>query len=495
MQTVKTSLFARLRLEFPFMKTAMPVLLRALALSLLLPFAQAGCAAHLPSEVEETLARHKAERDNLSVWVQAVDSDRPVLAWNADLPQNPASVMKLVTTAVALDVLGPNYTWPTETYVTQPVNQGVLQGDLVLKGYGNPMFLTEDLWSLLQRLRERGLHTIHGDLVLDNTYFSLPPEDPAAFDGQPYTPYNALPDALLLNQRATRFIVQPDPTTRRLNILTDPPVAGVKIENRVKPAKGKGCQDNLTLDVRPSTQGPVIEFAGQYAPECGGREFYQVVAEPQDMLLGAFRAMWKALGGSFDGGVRVGPLPPEAVLFDVFLSRPLAEVIIPMNKQSSNVMARQLLLSVGAAQFGPPATLEKGQRAVDLWLERQGWSWPEFVLGNGSGLSRETRISARHLGDLLMKVYHGPTMLEFTSSLPIVGVDGTVRKRLRNEDIKGRAQFKTGTLNGVRAIAGYMLSRSGRAYTVVVLHNEPGVQNGIGSRVQDAILKWVYEQP
>lgn len=477
------------------MKIAMPALLRTLALSLLLPFAQAGCAAHLPAEVEETLARHKADRNSLSVWVQAVDSDQPVLAWNADLPQNPASVMKLVTTAVALDVLGPNYTWPTETYVTQPVSQGVLQGDLVLKGYGNPMFLTEDLWVLLQRLRERGLHTIHGDLVLDNTYFSLPPEDPAAFDGQPYSPYNALPDALLLNQRATRLIVQPDPATRRLNILTDPPVTGVRIENRIKPVKGKGCRDNLALNVRPSTQGPVIEFAGQYALECGEREFYRVVAEPQDMLLGAFRAMWQALGGSFDGGVRVGPLPPEAVLFDVFLSRPLAEVIIPMNKQSSNVMARQILLSIGAAQFGPPATLEKGQRAVDLWLERQGWAWPEFVLGNGSGLSREARISARHLGDLLMKVYHGPTMLEFTSSLPIVGVDGTVRKRLRNEDIKGRAQFKTGTLNGVRAIAGYMLSRSGRAYAVVVLHNEPGVQNGIGSQVQDAVLKWVYELP
>jgi len=480
------------------MKIPMSTLFRALALSLLLPFAQAGCAAHLPPEVEETLARYEADPNSLSVWVQAVDSDRPLLAWNADLPQNPASVMKLVTTAVALDILGPGYTWPTETYVTQPVNQGVLQGDLILKGYGNPMFLTEDLWSLLQRLRERGLHTIHGDLVLDNTYFSLPPEDPAAFDGQPYLPYNALPDALLLNQRATRFMVQPDPATRKLQITSELPVAGLRIENRVKPAKGKGCNgsnDDLYMDIRPSPQGPVVEFRGRYSPDCGERDFYRVVAEPQDMLLGAFRAMWQELGGSFKGGVRVEALPAQATLFDVYPSRPLAEVIIPMNKQSSNVMARQLLLSVGAVQFGPPATPDKAARAVDFWLEKQGWHWPEFVLGNGSGLSREARISARHLADLLMKVYHGPTMLEFVSSLPIVGVDGTVRKRLRHEDIKGRAQFKTGTLNGVRALAGFMLSRSGRSYIVVVLHNEPGVQNGVGSKVQDAVLQWVYEQP
>ena len=144
--------------------------LRTLALALLLPLAQTGCATTLPSGVEETLNRNKADASDLSIWVQAVDSKEPALAWNEDRPQNPASVMKLVTTAAALDILGPAYTWPTEAYVTGPVQGGVLQGDLVLKGYGNPMFQTEDLWKLLRNLREKGIQTI----PVSYTHLTLP---------------------------------------------------------------------------------------------------------------------------------------------------------------------------------------------------------------------------------------------------------------------------------------------------------------------------------
>lgn len=493
MQTGKTSLFARARLELSPMNT----LFRTLALTLLLPIAQAGCAANLPVEVEESLARNKSDPSALSIWVQPIDSNEPALAWNADEPQNPASVMKLVTTAAALDILGPAYTWPTEAYITAPIRNGVLQGDLVLKGYGNPMFQTEDLWKLLRSLREKGLKSIQGNLVLDNTFFNPPPEDPAAFDGQPYKPYNALPDALLLNQRATRFVFQPDTTSGKVMVASDPPAPGVRIENRIT-ASTKGCNgknDEPEMHVQPSAQGTVVEFVGTYSLDCGTRDLYRVVAEPQDMMLGAFRNLWEELGGNFKGSVRIAPTPAGATRIDGIDSRPLADVIRPMNKWSSNVMTRQVLLTLSAEQFGPPGNPEKGQRAIDYWLNSHGFQWPEFVLGNGSGLSRESRISARHLGELLMHVYYSPYMPEFTASLPVAGVDGTVRKRMKGEEIAGRAHLKTGTLNGVRAVAGYVLSRSGRRYIVVTLHNEPGVQFGVGSKVQDALLKWVYEQP
>lgn len=468
--------------------------LRTLALALLLPLAQTGCATTLPSGVEETLNRNKADASDLSIWVQAVDSKEPVLAWNEDRPQNPASVMKLVTTAAALDILGPAYTWPTEAYVTGPVQRGVLQGDLVLKGYGNPMFQTEDLWKLLRNLREKGIQTIQGDLVLDNTFFNPPPEDPAAFDGEPFKPYNALPDALLLNQRATRFVFLPDPASGKVMVASDPPAPGLRIENRIT-ASARSCNGSQMPDMRvvPDEKGTVIEFVGNYALDCGPRDLYRVVAEPQDMLLGAFRSLWQELGGSFSGTVRIAPTPEAAKRFDRIDSRPLADIIRPMNKWSSNVMTRQVLLTLSAEQFGPPGNPEKGQRAIEYWLETQGFQWPEFVLGNGSGLSRESRISARHMGELLLHAYASPYMPEFIASLPVAGVEGTLRKRMKGEDIAGRAHLKTGTLNDVRAIAGYVLTRSGRRYAVVVLHNAPGVQNGIGSQVQDALLKWVYE--
>lgn len=469
-------------------------LLRTAALALLLPLAQAGCATTLPSGVEETLNRNKADPADLSIWVQAVDSKEPALAWNEDRPQNPASVMKLVTTAAALDILGPAYTWPTEAWVTGPVSKGVLQGDLVLKGYGNPMFQTEDLWKLLRSLREKGIQTIQGDLVLDNTFFNPPPEDPAAFDGEPFKPYNALPDALLLNQRATRFVFLPDPASGRVMVASDPPAPGLHIENRIT-ASTRSCSGAPMPDMRVASgeKGTVVEFVGNYALDCGTRDLYRVVAEPKDMLLGAFRNLWEELDGSFSGSVRIAPTPEDAKKLDQIDSRPLAEVIRPMNKWSSNVMTRQVLLTLSAEQFGPPGNPEKGQRAIEYWLGTQGFQWPEFVLGNGSGLSRESRISARHMGELLLHAYASPYMPEFIASLPVAGVDGTVRKRMKGEDIVGRAHLKTGTLNGVRAIAGYVLTRSGRRYAVVVLHNAPGVQHGIGSKVQDALLKWVYE--
>lgn len=478
----------------------MNTLKRLLAFLLLLPLAQAGCAAdltayaRLPAEVEDTLEANDSSPTSLSIWVQAVDEDKPLLAWNADRPQNPASVMKLVTTAAALDILGPSYTWPTEVYASAPVTQGVLKGDLILKGYGNPMFFSEDLWTLLQALRNQGLRTIQGNLVLDNSFFSLPYEDPAAFDGAPYKPYNALPEALLLNQRATRFLIAPDPVTRRLNIQSELPLPGVRIENSVKASKKAGCGEPA-MRVKPTPSETVIEFSGSYAPNCGENDFYRVAVPPENMLLGAFRHMWTQLGGKFSGQVRVAPTPPKARLLYTYSSRPLADIIIPMNKLSSNVMARQLLLSVAAKKLGAPATPEKGARALEHWLEENNMNWPGFVPGNGSGLSREARITARQLGDLLMHVYKSPTMLEFTASLPIVGIDGTVRKRLRGEDIQGRAQLKTGTLNGTRAIAGFMYSRNGEAYAIAVIQNEPGVHLGVGSKVQDALLQWVYEQP
>lgn len=473
---------------------------RVLAFLLLIPLAQVGCAAdftayaRLPAEVEDTLLANDSSPTTLSIWVQAVDEETALLKWNPDNQQNPASVMKLVTTAAALDTLGANYTWPTEVYTSRPMVNGVLQGDIILKGYGNPMFFTEDLGALLQALRAQGLHTIQGDLVLDNSFFSLPPEDPAAFDGAPYKPYNALPEALLLNQRATRFLIAPDPVTSRLNIQSELPIPGIRIENSVKASKKAGCGEPA-MRVKPTPTETVIEFSGNYAPSCGESDMYRVVVPPENMLLGAFRSMWAQQGGSFNGKVRVAPTPAKAKLLYTYQSRPLADIIIPMNKLSSNVMARQLLLSVAAKQMGAPATPAKGTQAIDLWLTQNDMRWPGFVLGNGSGLSREARISARQLGDLLMHVYRSPTMLEFAASLPIVGIDGTVRKRLKSEDIQGRAQLKTGTLNGTRAIAGFMYSRNGDAYAVAVLQNEPGVHLGVGSKVQDALLKWVYEQP
>jgi D-alanyl-D-alanine carboxypeptidase/D-alanyl-D-alanine-endopeptidase (penicillin-binding protein 4) len=163
-----------------------------------------------------------------------------------------------------------------------------------------------------------------------------------------------------------------------------------------------------------------------------------------------------------------------------------------MNKFSNNVMARQLYLTLGAEAAGEPATREKADRVIREWLAGKKLNFPEMVLENGSGLSRVERISARHLGELLLSSFRSPVMPEFIASLPLAAMDGTMKKRLADADVAGQAHIKTGSLTGVRSIAGYMLDARGRRWVVVSIVNHPNAGNA--QAAQDALLTWIYHR-
>jgi D-alanyl-D-alanine carboxypeptidase/D-alanyl-D-alanine-endopeptidase (penicillin-binding protein 4) len=173
-------------------------------------------------------------------------------------------------------------------------------------------------------------------------------------------------------------------------------------------------------------------------------------------------------------------------------SPPLAEVVRDINKFSNNAMSRQLYLALGAAAFGAPATPEKADRALRQWLARKRLELPELVIENGSGLSRIERISARGLGAMLAAAWRSPVMPEFIASMPVVGVDGTLRRRPRQLAYAGQAHIKGGTINGVRAMAGYVLDATGRRWIVACLINHPKVHNGNAHPVFDALLQWAH---
>ncbi|MFP4154521.1 MAG: D-alanyl-D-alanine carboxypeptidase/D-alanyl-D-alanine-endopeptidase [Halothiobacillaceae bacterium] len=470
--------------------SAARILLTLLILTLAGP-AQAG----LPPEVTRALSASNLSSDRLGVWVQAVDEDEPLLAHNPDQALNPASVMKLVTTMAALDLLGPTHRWPTEVFSDGEPKRGTLEGNLYIKGYGDPWFRTEDLWQVIRQIHELGIHTITGQLVLDDSYFARTEEDPAAFDNRPDRPYNALPRALLFENRVTRFVVQPDRDTGAIRIQKWPPQPeSVELINQVEPdaASCSGRNAWPIVDIRQEDAAARVLLRGKYSPQCGIREFYRVVGNPEEAFYNAFVHLFGEKGGVIEGGYRVGQVPEGARLLHTYQSRPLVEYLSPINKWSNNVMARQLFLSLGADQLAPPATELKARQAVDAWLKAQDLDFPQFVIDNGSGLSRTARISARQLGILLHRAWHKPTMPEFVSSMAIIGVDGTMRRRLKGETVRGQGHFKTGTLRDVRAGAGYLLAASGKRYLIVVLHNQPTVQSGGGTRVQDALIDWLY---
>jgi serine-type D-Ala-D-Ala carboxypeptidase/endopeptidase (penicillin-binding protein 4) len=481
-----------------------PAWKRALLLSLGLCWLTAAWGAspapdELPAPIAAALKRNGLSARGLSLYVREIGQAQPVLAVSADRPRHPASTIKILTTVAALEELGPAYHWKTEAYAGAPVRDGRLDGDLYLKGYGDPYLVIENFWLFLRGLRARGLETINGDLVLDQGYFAREPGDPGEFDNQPLRAYNVLPNALLVNFQAVNFRFIPRPGDGRVDIVADPPLANVEVENRVKLTRGS-CRGwwghGLGLDVRQDKDATRVVFRGSYDAACGENGLFRVVSEPAPYLLGLFRALWTELGGRFTGGVREGAVPDDASLLYTGYSPPLADVIRSINKYSNNVMARQLLLTLGAERAGPPGTTEKGAAAVHEWLRQRGLDFPELVLDNGAGLSRDTAISARHLGQVLLAAWRGPYMSEFVSSLPISATDGTLRKRFSDDaDLEGQMHLKTGSLQDVRSLAGYVLDRAGRRVIVVCLHNGPRADTAAGEAVQDAVLKWVYERP
>lgn len=470
---------------------------RALLVCLLIVGLSASAAAtELPGPLAQALKRYGLSAHGLSLYVHEIGRREAALAFAADIPRNPASTIKILTTLVALEELTPAYQWKTEAYATGPLVAGRLEGDLYFKGYGDPFLVIEHFWRFLRALRQLGVEVIAGDLVLDQSHFVPPPGNPSDFDGRPHRAYNVLPAALLINFQTVGLRFVPVPAEQRVHVIADPLPAHVTVENRLRLTQ-RGCRGwahRLGMQVAGRPAGERIILTGEYDAGCGENEMFRVVAEPAAYIHGVFRALWAELGGRLEGIVREGATPTDARLLHTAYSPPLADIVRAVNKFSNNVMTRQLLLTLGAERFGPPGTEEKGVAALHAWLARRGLDFPELVLENGAGLSRRERISARHLGALLLAAYESPYMPELLSSLPIASLDGTVRRRFAGTPLEGRVHLKTGSLNNVRSLAGYVLDRAGRRVAVVMLHNHPQADTVAAEALQDEALRWVYER-
>jgi D-alanyl-D-alanine carboxypeptidase/D-alanyl-D-alanine-endopeptidase (penicillin-binding protein 4) len=469
----------------------------ALILGLLVAMpAQSAPSETLPAEIAQVLKRHGLSVQGLSVYVHEVGQSEPVLAVSADVPRNPASTMKLLTTLVALEELGPAYTWKTEAYASAPVREGVLDGDLYIKGYGDPYLVIEHFWRFLRALRKGGLTEIRGDLVIDQGFFEAAPGQATDFDRRPHRAYNVQPQALLVNFQAVNFRFLPQQRQQRVQIIADPQPAQLAIDNRVRLTNGPcgGGARGVGMQVADRAGFQKMVFSGRYSVHCGDDDFYRVVAESGNYIHGVFKTLWQEMGGRFTGGVREGVVPDDAMLLHGALSPPLSEIIRVVNKYSNNVMTRQLLLTLGAEKQGAPGTVEKGIAVIYEWLKQRDLEFAELVLENGSGLSREERISARHLGAVLLAAWQSPYMPEFLASLPILSMDGTLRHR-SGGGLAGRAHLKTGSINNVRAQAGIVLDERGRRMAVVVLHNAASADTAAGEQVQNALLDWINRRP
>ena len=463
-------------------------------------------AQNLPPEVDAALARAQVPRDAVALLVMDAEGKLPPrLSYRANVPMNPASVMKLVTTYAALDLLGPAYSWRTPVYVEGAVRDGTLFGNLYIKGQGDPKLVAERLWLLLRRVQGLGIQKIAGDMVLDHSAFEPLDVDPASFDGEPLRPYNVAPDALLLNFKSVVMTFVPDLAANSASVQFEPPLYGVQMQTNVPLANGtkgingthgtKGTQGtngncgDYRAALKADFSDPArIRFAGSYPASCLEKVWPVAYADPASYNARAVLGLWQQMGGQLGGTVRLGSVPPLALglppTFEV-ASPPLAEVIRDINKYSNNVMAQQLFLTLSLSAQGQ-GTRAASRDVVQRWWQQRIGATDVPTLDNGSGLSREARISAQALARLLQSAYVSPLMPELMSSLPIAGVDGTLKRSQAQS--QGRAHLKTGSLRGVVAVAGYVHAHSGRRYVLVALINHPNA-NAARPAI-DALLDW-----
>jgi D-alanyl-D-alanine carboxypeptidase/D-alanyl-D-alanine-endopeptidase (penicillin-binding protein 4) len=407
--------------------------------------------------------------------------ERAPWLYRADVPMQPASTMKLLTSVVALDRLGPNHRSSTEWRSAAPLNGGVLQGDLVLQGGADPDLGVPQFWQMLVDLKQAGVSHIEGDLLLDRTLFrparmdiGVPP-----FDDEMEFQYNVIPDALELAGNLLPLEIRSGPDG--VSASTVPPLAGIDVISRMAvtptPCKDWGSVWKPAVVQREAgATGAAgrtrIELQGGFPANCIQRTELQLLdrTELADRL---FRSLWQGLGGTWTGQAREAAAPEGARTLVRRVSRPWGEVLRPMMKTSDNPVTRLLYLQLGVPHMAanPQATTaELAAADVRRWLAEHAIDDAGLVLDNGSGLSRSERITPRQLAATLAVAWQGPRAADLVMSLPVAGVDGSVRP-LKDSPAAGWARLKPGTLRNVVALAGYVRDESGQPWAVAMMIN------------------------
>jgi D-alanyl-D-alanine carboxypeptidase/D-alanyl-D-alanine-endopeptidase (penicillin-binding protein 4) len=417
----------------------------------------------------------------------------------------PASTMKLVTTLVGLEQLGPVFKGRTELRSTGEVKNGVLKGDLVLRGGADADFSGTSLENMLRALRYLGIRKIAGNIVLDRSLFNPARGDVGVppFDESPEAYYNVIPDALMVNKNM--FEIDMRSTGKRLQLQMQPALDRVSITSNMQLVDGdcaKWEDGWKTPETVRQKDGRIkIVLQGSFPKDCVASNSINVI-DRDDYLDRLLRMKWKALGGTITGKTIEGVTPADSKLLAEHVARALPEVVRDINKPSDNTLARTVFLSLGSLETDPAlgshplpgssdTTYTRADQAVRNWMRKHNIDDSGLVLENGSGLSRLERISPLQMGGMLQAALHSNWAPEFQASMPIVAVDGTMRRRLKDSPAAGHARLKTGTLKNVVALAGYVPDANGRPCIVVAMINNDLVGGGKGRKVLDTLVDWV----
>jgi D-alanyl-D-alanine carboxypeptidase/D-alanyl-D-alanine-endopeptidase (penicillin-binding protein 4) len=455
--------------------------------------------AELPPAVAARLASAGIPEDAAGVVVRRLSDGVTVLAHGADRSLAPASTMKLVTSWIALEQLGPAYRGRTEISTRGRVERGVLRGDLVVRGLGDVDLDWRAFDRMLEQLRHRGIREIRGDVILDRSFFRPARTDVGVppFDEAPEFRYNVIPDALLLNTNLMQLDLASD--GREIHVALATPLDRVAVVADMGLIDGP-CDDWEKRWKIPTVDTPRaglvrVTLQGAFPRNCRASTAINVI-DREVFAERLFTALWSRQGGTHHGRVRDGEAPAGGEVLAQHRSRPLAEVVREVNKDSDNPMARVVYLTLGALAPGAAqlATAERAEAEVRAWFARNGIDSEGLVLENGSGLSRSERVRPSQLAALLEAAPRGPWWPEFLSSLPIAATDGTMRKRLA-EVSAARVRVKTGTLRDSSAVAGYVKGDDGDTYVIAAILNHAAATHEVARPILDELLEWIARRP
>jgi D-alanyl-D-alanine carboxypeptidase/D-alanyl-D-alanine-endopeptidase (penicillin-binding protein 4) len=463
--------------------------MKKIVITLLLFFAIA--KAYLPLEIENMIKKRNITHSAISIKITETEGGRKIASYREYERRSPASVIKLMTTYSALLELGKDFRWPTSLFYSGTYKSGVIDGDLIVKAFGDPTLSCRDIPKIVKKLKALGIERITGDIVIDRTFFAAGSKIVSGFDENIHSEYNAMPDALMFDDHLCRMTIIPRNSEIRVEKAL--PDMSYRVINRLR-ATDRSCRGRYSWPkVKFYSQNgePHIEFSGYFSKHCSPKRVAWVIGYPYKSFYYAFRDELGREGIELNGGLRLGALPEDANALTTHFSKPLIEIVSKTNKMSNNLYARHIFLLLGARIFGIPGSEEKGRAAVKKILGTRGIIGSETILDNGCGLSRKTRTSAESIYRLLQNAYRNMGM-EWMKSLAIAGRDGTIRRRFRNTIVRGRAWMKTGTLKDAKNIAGYVRGRSGKLYTVVILYN--GKAKWKAAALQNDIIQWLVRK-
>lgn len=468
------------------------ILKQTIILGYLLLFSSLSFADIVPRDIQYLINKHKFSPNDVSVYIKETGKNRVIASYNIDQKMRPASVIKVYSTYASLLELGYDYRWETKFYYRGSLKRGVLKGDLIVKGFGDPTLKSSDIPQIVSKLQAKGIRKITGNIIIDRSYFSVSNKDSSHFDKNIYSAYNAMPDALMFNQHMSKFTISSKGGRHTVN--KSIPGDSYKISNSLKSVSGScvGKRSWPGISIDHSNYTPVLKITGRLARSCPKRTYTYIITKPYKEFYNALRNRLLQQGVSFKGKMRVGRVSSLAKLLFTKYSARLEKIISTTAKKSNNLYARHLLLTLGAKIYGAPSTLNKGRNAVVHILNRYRLlDTTRCNIDNGCGLSRASKITARSMARVLDHAYKGYGK-RWMNTLSIAGVDGTIKRRFRNTIVKNRAWMKTGTLNNAKNIVGYVHSRSNKLYTVVILVNGKRAR-WHGAMLENEIIKWLID--